>query len=65
MWVSPLFLMRGGLKSEDENFYIKAFKICRFGYYKSYLIDSGYKDIVNVNNFLDKNVNFKVGHFYN
>ena len=45
MWVLPLFLMRGGLKSEDENFYIKAFKICRFGYYKSYLIDSGYKDI--------------------
>lgn len=42
MWVSPLFLMRVGLKSEDENFYIKAFKVYRFGYYKSYLIDSGY-----------------------
>ena len=24
-----------------------------------------YAIIVNVNNFLDKNVNFKVGHFYN
>ena len=45
MWVSPLFLMRGGLKSEDENFYIKAFKICRFGCYKSCFIDCGYKNI--------------------
>ena len=31
----------------------------------TYVFEKKDKPIVNVNNFLDKNVNFKVGHFYN
>ena len=45
MWVSPPFLRKGGLRGDDKNFCFKAFKIYRFGCYKSRLINRGYKDI--------------------